>query len=102
MAAAASAAPAIVAHVAAALLWVGGLRADRRVRSARVTVGVVTTAYGGLVPAKTVLPAGAAALGGATRARLRAGRVPVLGRATVEVLLPAAATGTAATLTHTA
>lgn len=63
---------------------------------------LVTTAYGAVVLTKVVLLACAAALGGATRARLRAGRLPVLVWAAVEVLVLVAATGVAATLTHTA
>ncbi|WP_308818076.1 CopD family protein [Pseudonocardia alni] len=63
---------------------------------------LVTTAYGTVVLTKVVLLACAAALGGATRARLRAGRLPVLVWAAVEVLVLVAATGVAATLTHTA
>ncbi|MEK6465438.1 CopD family protein [Pseudonocardia alni] len=63
---------------------------------------LVTTAYGAVLLTKVVLLACAAALGGATRARLRAGRLPVLVWAAVEVLVLVAATGVAATLTHTA
>ncbi|MEJ8280351.1 CopD family protein [Pseudonocardia spirodelae] len=128
--------PAVVVHVAAAVVWVGGLGAvlvtahdpvvrevalPRFSRVALVAVlaltvsgllaatartgspaELVTTAYGGVVLAKAVLLVVAAALGGATRARLRAGRVPVLAWAAVEVLVLAAATGVAGTLTRTA
>lgn len=85
---------------AVVVLGVSGLLAA----TARLSspVDLVTTAYGGLVGVKMALLAGAALLGGATRARLRAGRLPVLGWAAVEVLVLAAANGVAATLTHTA
>ncbi|OLL99291.1 Copper resistance protein CopD [Pseudonocardia sp. Ae406_Ps2] len=128
--------PAVVVHVAAALLWLGGLgavlvtardtdvlavalpRFSRLALGAVVALGVsgalaatarlsapvelVTTAYGAVVATKVVLLAVAAALGGITRSRLRAGRLPVLVWAAVEVLVLAGATGVAATLTHTA
>ncbi len=77
----------------------GALAATARLSS---PTELVTTGYGAVVAAKVALFAVAAALGGATRARLRAGRLPVLVWAPVEVLVLAAATGVAATLTQTA
>nr|WP_255426295.1 CopD family protein [Pseudonocardia sp. C8] len=59
------------------------------------------TPYGGVLAAKVALLAGAAALGGLTRRRLRAGRLPLLAWAAAEILVLAAAIGVAATLTHT-
>ncbi|OSY37766.1 MULTISPECIES: CopD family protein [Pseudonocardia] len=128
--------PGVVLHVAAALLWVGGLGAvlvlardpvlladalPRFSRLAGWSVGVLAVsgllaatarlgspaelvggAYGALVLVKIVLLAGAAALGGLTRRRLRAGRVPVLAWAGMEIVLLLAAVGVAATLTRTA
>ncbi|MFC4458837.1 CopD family protein [Pseudonocardia nematodicida] len=128
--------PGVVLHVAAALVWTGGLGAmlvlahrddllttalPRFSRAAGWALAVlassgllaatarlgspvelVTTAYGALVLTKIVLLAGAAALGGLTRRALRAGRVPVLAWAAVEILVLAAAVGVAATLTRTA
>lgn len=134
--AAALAVPGVVLHVAAALLWVGGLGAvlvlardpavlrvalPRFSRLAAVCVAVltlsgvaaatarlsspadlVTTTYGAVVLTKVALLAGAVALGARTRRRLRDGRSPVLTWAAVEILVLVAATGVAATLTHTA
>ncbi|MEV1294599.1 CopD family protein [Pseudonocardia sp. NPDC049635] len=133
---AALAVPGVVLHVAAALLWVGGLGAvlvlareparlavalPRFSRLAGWSVALLVVSgvlaatarlgspaelvdggYGALVLVKIVLLAGAAALGGLTRRRLRAGRIPVLAWAGVEILLLLAAIGVAATLTHTA
>ncbi|GAA1397533.1 hypothetical protein GCM10009613_50370 [Pseudonocardia kongjuensis] len=76
----------------------GLLAATARLGSPAELVG---GAYGGLLLAKIVLLAGAAALGGLTRRRLRSGRVPVLAWAGIEIVLLVAAVGAAATLSHT-
>jgi len=61
---------------------------------------LVTTGYGWLVLAKIVGIAGIGALGGLTRARLRAGRIPVLQWAAAETLVMAVTIGLAAALTQ--
>lgn len=83
----------------AALTVSGAAAATARLGS---PVELVTTAYGALVLVKVGLLALAAALGALTRQRLRAGRIPVLAWAAVEVLVLAAAVGVAATLSRTA
>lgn len=62
---------------------------------------VFTTGYGLLVVAKAVLIVGLAGLGGLARARLAAGRTPVLRWAGLEAALMAVALGLAAALTQT-
>jgi len=61
---------------------------------------LVTTGYGWLVLAKVAAVAAIAALGGLTRARLRAGRIPVLRWAVVETTVMAVTIGLAAALTQ--
>lgn len=77
----------------------GALAATARLGS---PVELVTTAYGALVLVKVALLGLAAVLGALTRRRLRAGRVPVLVWAAVEIVVLTGAVGVAATLSRTA
>jgi putative copper resistance protein D len=61
---------------------------------------LVTTGYGWLVLAKVAAIVLIGALGGVTRARLRAGRIPVLRWAAVETTVMAVTIGLAAALTQ--
>ncbi|MFP5072598.1 CopD family protein [Pseudonocardia nantongensis] len=86
--------------------WAVGALAASGVLAATARLGspaeLVTTGYGALLLAKIGLLGVAAALGGLTRRRLRAGRAAVQAWAAVEILVLAAAVGVAATLTRTA
>lgn len=86
--------------------WCLGVVAVSGVASATTRVGswaeLVTTAYGGLVLTKLACLLVAGLLGATARARLRAGRAPVLRWAGVEILVMSVAVGVAATLTQTA
>ncbi|MDN5914156.1 MAG: CopD family protein [Pseudonocardia sp.] len=86
--------------------WCLGVVAVSGVVSATTRIGswteLVTTGYGGLVLAKVVCLVLAGLLGGVARARLHAGRIPVLRWAGVEILVMSVAVGIAATLTQTA
>ncbi|RZT83884.1 putative copper resistance protein D [Pseudonocardia sediminis] len=86
--------------------WCLGVVAVSGVVSATTRIGswaeLVTTAYGALVLVKVACLVLAGLLGGAARARLRAGRTPVLRWAGMEILVMAVAVGVAATLTQTA
>lgn len=75
----------------------GGINALVRVES---WAALVTTGYGLLVVAKVVAIAAIGALGGLTRARLRAGRIPVLRWAGYETAFMLATIGLAAALTQ--
>ncbi|MBW0101445.1 CopD family protein, partial [Pseudonocardia sp. KRD291] len=86
--------------------WCLGIVAVSGVVSATTRIGtwteLLTTGYGGLVLAKVACLGLAGLLGGAARARLRAGRTPVLRWAGVEILVMSVAVGLAATLGQTA
>ncbi len=75
----------------------GGINALVRIGSWGALVG---TGYGLLVVAKVVAIAGVGVLGGLTRSRLRAGRLPVLRWAGYEIALMVVALGLAAALTQ--
>lgn len=81
----------------AAVAVSGGINALVRVDS---WTALVSTGYGWLVVAKVLALAGIGALGGLTRARLRAGRTPVLRWIGYETALMAVAVGLAAALTQ--
>lgn len=82
----------------AAVAVSGGVNAFVRIES---WAALVTTGYGLLVLAKVVAIAGLGLLGGLTRARLRAGRLPVLRWAGYETALMVVTIGLAAALTQT-
>ncbi|MGI5126653.1 copper resistance D family protein [Pseudonocardia sp. CA-107938] len=81
----------------AAVAVSGAINALVRIES---WTALVTTGYGWLVVAKVVAIAGIGALGGLARARLRAGRTPVLRWAAYETVLMAVTIGLAAALTQ--